>query len=56
MLCVVAPLLQRFPVVELDVKVVEPPEHKEVIPEIVGVDGSIQLPEIRDILFLDMPL
>ena len=38
--CVVSPVLQVFPVVELEVNVTEPPSHKVVGPlaVIVGVD------------------
>jgi hypothetical protein len=34
---VVAPLLHRLPVVELDVKTVEPPVQKVLLPEIIGM-------------------
>jgi hypothetical protein len=36
----VAPLLQRLPDTALEVKTVEPPAQKVLLPEMVGVVGS----------------
>ena len=38
--CDVAPVLHTLPVGALDVKVVDAPVQKEVIPEIEGTDGN----------------
>jgi hypothetical protein len=41
MVLVVAPLLQRLPVVALEVNVVDPPPQMVSLPEIVGVGGAV---------------